>query len=254
MILVPQMLDYIGSTDSELRDKLIYLTFYHWIIKEKFTKDELKELLNRSISESNLFFHIGEIDSDTVFTRSFSVLLIPLILNNDQKDKFLEDDVIIEVYNKLLEYFKLEKDYRGYVRGKGWAHSIAHAADALEEIARYEVIDTKMLINILECIREKILIDNYCYINEEDERLGLAVYTILKRNKISFSEIEKWIDSIVNFKKKSKYPEDDVILMNVKGFLRSLYFRIYGNEQFKNISEYIKNSLDRIDIYSGWIK
>lgn len=250
--LIPKMIQNIGNPDAELRDELIYTTFYHWIVNDNITKDELRDLLNTSISDNNLFFHVGEVNSDTVFTRSFSVLLIPLILYIDQKDRFLEDDEILNVYNKLIEYFKLEKDYRGYVEDKGWAHAVAHTADALDEIARYEIIGEDKLIKILVCIREKIAIDEYVYIDEEDERLVIGVYTILKRHVIDVNRIEKWIDSIVeSYKKRRIYPEDSMILMNVKGFLRSLYFRIYGDEELKDISIYIKNSLDKIDNYKN---
>jgi len=247
--LLPLMLDNIGSIDFELRDDLIYSTFYNWIVNEKLSNEDVKEITKEILSESKMFYHIGESGNDTVFTRSFSVLLIPLLLYIGEKNEILEDNDVVNIHDKLTEYFELEKDYRGFLEDKGWAHAIAHTADAIKEIARFEIIDKEKLIKILELIREKISIDSTVYSDGEDERIVLAVYEILKRDLISKEEIEKWIESFANYEKKDSFREDFIMNMNIKNFLRSLYFRIHDIEELNYMCTYIKNTLDKIDRY-----
>lgn len=86
--LIEQMLDKIGSVDGELRDDLIYTTFSNWILNDYLSVNVLQRLLDTILDEQHLFYGIGQSNSDSVFTRSFSMLLIPLILMADQKKIF----------------------------------------------------------------------------------------------------------------------------------------------------------------------
>ncbi len=52
--LSSNMLEHIGVTDSYLRDKLIYSTFYHLIEKDYLSHTQLQKLLLESISEKYL--------------------------------------------------------------------------------------------------------------------------------------------------------------------------------------------------------
>ncbi|MMZ62153.1 hypothetical protein D3C76_895520 [compost metagenome] len=124
--IIPDMLLNIGSVDSELRDDLVYYTFSKWILNEGLAVRQLKKLYEVLLTERHLFFGIGETDTDSVFTRSFSVLLIPLLLMANQQTPFLRAQDIIRVKEKVIQYIHEEKDYRGYVVDKGWAHSMAH--------------------------------------------------------------------------------------------------------------------------------
>lgn len=133
-IVLKSMLEHIGSTDSELRDELIYTSFYQLIIdRNQIEAKVLAELFDTCIDEL-MFKGIGETETDTVFTRSFTTLLVALILNRDNRDNFLSSSKVNYIKERLMKSLYLEKDVRGYVAGKGWAHSIAHIADTFEEL------------------------------------------------------------------------------------------------------------------------
>ncbi len=51
---IEAMLDNIGSTDSELRDDLIYSTFSHWILKD-FVSPNLLKIILETILDKHLF-------------------------------------------------------------------------------------------------------------------------------------------------------------------------------------------------------
>lgn len=83
------MMDNIGSLDPILRDELIYGTLLHWIAKSRFTFEQLRDLLNISLGSSHLFYNLGDKDQEAVFKRTFSVLIVALIINKHRKENFL---------------------------------------------------------------------------------------------------------------------------------------------------------------------
>ena len=248
--IVMEMMHEIGNTDTELRDELIYSIMNHWIINNKITTDKLKELLAISMDDKHLFFKIGEMNTDSVFTRSFSILLIPLILTNNRQHKFISESEIKNIYMKVADYFIREKDLRGYVKEKGWAHSVAHAADALDDLALCAKIGYKELLYILDIIKSKVCINNYIYINKEDERLVTAIISIFNRKIITNEEFCEWIKSFSELKRTGIYPEDHNLVINVKNLLRSLYFRLIRLDDTEMITEQIKDTLGEISNFN----
>lgn len=243
-----EMMDNIGSTDPELRDMLILELLYNIISCEKISYDQMKELLKLSLNDNNLFYKIGGNEDDSVFKRTFTLCIINMILNlnNECDDSFLSEEDILHVYNEVLRYFRNEKDVRGYVNLKGWAHSSAHTGDVLCSLSESKVIKHMELIEILQAIKEKICINTYTYINREDERLINAVVSILDRNILTDEEIINWINSFKNIEYIDKYPEDDHLRINRKTFMRSLYFRlkkINANEKLINAVEEPLNNI-----------
>src|SRR3954471_19393753 len=86
--LTSELVEMLGSPDPELRDGIAYSTLANWIY-EKRTLDA--EALNR-LSErllANLKLGIGERDTDTVFRRSFSALVLSVVVARDNAAPFL---------------------------------------------------------------------------------------------------------------------------------------------------------------------
>lgn len=116
--VIQSMLYHIGSTDRELRDQLIYTLFYRFIIEDGYlTNEQLTDMLQTTL-KYHLFHGIGEVASDTVFTRAFSTLLIALIVYQDRQRGFLSETDIEMLKAKLLAYLDCEIDTRGYVPKK----------------------------------------------------------------------------------------------------------------------------------------
>ncbi len=227
---------FIGSPDSELRDGLIYPAFYTWILKhELFTAVQLHQLLDLAIDENHLFYRLGEKGTDAVFTRSFSALLLPLLLIAHRKRPFLTQLEIVNLKETVIRYLELEQDVRGYVGEKGWAHAVAHAADALDDLALCQELGADDLRDILAAIQQKIGTDNYVFVHEEDERMGTAVTSLLSRQALDETEINDWIRSFIPFVAEVEAGPTSSRYLNVKNFLRSLYFRLYGQEEYEAI-------------------
>ncbi|WP_028401018.1 DUF2785 domain-containing protein [Ectobacillus panaciterrae] len=223
------MLDHIGSPDAELRDKLIYSTLARWIIGGVFRQKELRGLLLQALSPDYLFYEIGEKGTDSVFKRAFSILIPPLVLSVHEKEPLLSEEQLYSVAEQVLEYVYLEQDARGYVDGKGWAHSTAHAADALSALAR-SLRDREFGHAMLAAVRHKVCLHDYLYINFEDERLATAVMSLRNQNVLSDEEWKSWLHSFTVIEKTST-PQDDTLVQNIRMFLRSLYFQALEKEE-----------------------
>ena len=120
---------YLGSTDPELRDDIAYIVYANWLKREMFTKEEVRAHVDELLA--NLEKGIGETESDSVFLRTFSVLLLAEIVHNDNKKPLLDKDQIQTILAKGLWYLDAEKDPRGHIPVKGWAHALAHTADLM---------------------------------------------------------------------------------------------------------------------------
>ncbi|WP_186580291.1 DUF2785 domain-containing protein [Aquibacillus kalidii] len=248
-LILKSMLEHIGSKDSELRDQLIYSTFYRLIIESNEIEAEiLTELLDACINEL-MFKGIGEKETDTVFTRAFSTLLIALILGRDSQENFLPKTTIDTTKEELIKYIELEKDIRGYVPGKGWAHSIAHVADTFDELVKNPKLDKENYPEILRVLWSKVLISSSVYVHDEDERLLVPILEMLERG-LNVKEIEELLEQLPNELKVQKQQIDSekywFLVFNIKSFLKSFHFKINGNPKLSPLQKNMEQSLTRI--------
>src|SRR6476659_666708 len=123
------LFSYLGSTDPELRDDIAYVVYANWLKRDVYSKEMIKSHVDRLLA--NLDKGIGETESDTVFLRTFSILLLAEIVHNDNKKPLLEKDQIQYILAKGLWYLEAEKNPRGHIPFKGWAHALAHTADLI---------------------------------------------------------------------------------------------------------------------------
>lgn len=185
--LIEQMLIHVGASDPYLRDSLIFAHFQDWIMNEQLTDKQLEKILTTSLSQS--LYHIGQTDDDTVFTRSFSVLLCALVLAHSQ----VTEDVYTRSFEVGCEYMEKEEDLRGYVPEKGWAHSIAHGADLLTVLASHRHFQLQQLDSILQSIKTPLL-KGTVFIDDEQERLTAPLLALIDRHDQSIaSPLTRWL-------------------------------------------------------------
>ncbi|MFJ8065609.1 DUF2785 domain-containing protein [Psychrobacillus sp. NPDC096426] len=249
--IVKSMVENIGSTDWELRDKLIYSSFYQLIIeKNQMEQELLNELLELCLSDL-LFKGIGEYETDTVFTRSFTTLLIALILYRDNEDNFLSQDMVFKIKDRLIDYINLEKDLRGYISVKGWAHSMAHVADAVDELVKNSKIDQKIYIEILKVLWNKVFVSTSVYVHDEDERILIPILEMLN-NGLEQEEIETLLQNVpIELKNQKEQIEEEeywFLYFNCKTFLKSFYIKVNTNSELKPLQKSIEKCLSEISL------
>ena len=240
---VDKMLQNIGDPDPELRDDLIYNTFCEWICeKEYFSEEDLRHILGILMDENHLFYKIGNDGDETVFTRTFSILAMVLIISQHRKKHFLDYNGLIQVKNAIIKYYGEEKDFRGYIDEYGWAHGAAHGADALDELVQCEESNEEIFREILDSMKKVLYNEKYLLCNEEDERMARVVYRMVKRNSLAYRTINNWIDGLNQCCVWERTRKQYIARVNTKNFVRCLYFKLVHNQVAPDIRNTLLNS------------
>jgi len=230
--LTQEVFSYIGSTDPELRDDIGYTVFANWLKQERYSIEELRGYVKELLA--NLHIGMGEIESDSVFLRTFSILFLAEIVHNDNKKSFLDQADTTLILEQSLWYISAEKDPRGFIPIKGWAHALAHTADLMLVLVKNKNLEETDLWKILNTISEKIIHStNYIYIHGEDERLASAVNKILRRDLIPVEKVEVWAKSFTEQDWKGAYTDEEHnrAFQNTRNLLRSIYLELKNNEE-----------------------
>ncbi|MEK4129638.1 DUF2785 domain-containing protein [Solibacillus sp. FSL W8-0474] len=194
--LLQFMLQNIGNPDAYLRDDLIYRGFCELILNEKLTVEQLVVLLNTCMDDEYLYLNISHNGpSDDVFTRSFSALVIALIFGKDRENRILPEVLILEAIQRIVDYLKLEKDYRGFVHEKGWAHAVAHGSDLLAEAIAHPLMkDLHMCHKALQSLKS-CLHTEYAFIDKEEARM-LPVIDALLDKGLTDEQLLAWVKDL----------------------------------------------------------
>lgn len=226
------LMQNLASVDSDTREGSLDIL---WEILESGELPDERMIFIGSKLAVNLSEGIGEKGSDSVFLRTFSVLLIGVIVVQDELRKesgnsFLDESIFTDWFEKSKAYVLAEKDFRSFIPGKGWAHAISHGADVLRDFAVHRFTTAKDHAAILEILADK-LFDNReeIYINNDDNRMARVVVTIMLRNQLKLPDYEKWLDGLLKrFGEKSLLDyagnrEEVIPWFNTITFLRALY-------------------------------
>ena len=145
--LTAELTRMLGDPDPALRDGTAYPTLTTWL--DRGVYDDLLAGLGDGMA-MGLLAGLGEQDTDTVFRRSFSALVLGECIARDNRRPLLPGGKILEWGDRLATWLLRERDLRGYVPGKGWAHAIAHGADALAILASSPHLATPELTVLLD--------------------------------------------------------------------------------------------------------
>lgn len=241
--LTPELLSYLGSPDAELREGPAYAILDAWIHRGYYSHAELWEMATQLLH--NLTIGLGEQQSDTIFWRSFSLLILTEIIYHDLTHPTLSATEVRQVLEQALAYFEAEQDLRGYETEKGWMHAIAHAADLLWVLAQHREVAAPDLSRIMDALVEKIAAPvAHVYLYGEEERLVRTVMGVLQRDLLTLPALVAWLEHMTHPRGRIAWSESfegpeggkmmDVVRSkaetcarhNVKHFLYSLYFQL----------------------------
>ncbi len=185
------MLENIGNPDPVLRDEVIYLGWIKLLEENRWNLSQKRGLLEEIMNQQLLFNGIEDV-SDAVFTRSFTALLLVLLIADDEIRPWLTTSEKEWIISNTLLYMSQEKDNRGLVEGKGWAHAFAHGADLLGALSQLDSLTSEHVVEMLACMsRALIEIENFLY--GEDDRFAFAIVNFVEKNKISEDLLSQWI-------------------------------------------------------------
>jgi len=208
--LALQIADLAAETDPMLRDSCGYEILAAWIYHKDLLSSEQLEALRRKLLPA-MIFHIGESESDTVFRRSFSALYMSILAAQDLRKPFLSDAAFQETLTTALQCYAEEKDLRGYVPEKGWAHATAHVGDLLKFLARNPKLTAEDQKRIVAGAARRCRTARSVFVWGEDARIAAALLAIANRKDFDPSLFDEWFKAVMAENKELwKRPNVDV--------------------------------------------
>jgi len=228
--LTAELTGYLRVPDADLRDEFGYAILAHWILAGRYAPDALRALAEGQMAA--LAVGLGECGTGTVFGRSFATLILAAITYYDNHQPFLTGGEVHRMLDRALDYFARERDLRGFVAGQGWAHSAAHTADWIDELALSRHAGPGDLRRILDALAAKVRESDLIFLYNEDERLAVAAASALRRMLLPREDVARWLAALpgvldlVPRARRMIDPASHAAYLNTKNFVRSLYFRL----------------------------
>ena len=227
----------IGNPNPEIRDDLVFNLFGQFIFEQLITKEQLRWIIEKVNVTNPLEYRIEEFGSATAY-RSFSALVMGMILQVDG-DKTSGYDSCLTTSERTswiqngIHYLKREKDRTGYDEKLGWVHAFAHGADLLGTIISHPNCTQEYVVEVLEVISDIFQKSKQPFMDEEEKRLGLAIFFGIESGNLSQKLLCEWI-------KKQRFEELDgnresyQRLAMYKSFLATIYFRMEALNLWEN--------------------
>ena len=192
--LPAELTTMLGSVEPDVRDGTAYPSLATWI--ERGVYDDLLRGLGDGMV-AGLTAGLGESGTDSIFRRSFSALILAECLSRDNEHHLLPGAKVLEWGDHLATWYLREQDVRGFVPGKGWAHAIAHGADAIGVLAESPHVAGPELAVLLDVLAERILMPPTTpLLAGEPDRMAAATMQLLRRNVVALSVLEPWVHRI----------------------------------------------------------
>lgn len=216
----------LGDPDPEVRDGVAFPMLATWI--DAGVYDDLLLGLGDGMSVG-LDQGLGGTDDDSIFIRSFSAAVLAECIDRDNVAGLVPPDTVLRWGDALATWVLRERDLRGFVPGKGWAHAVAHAADGIAALARSPKLGRNELTVLLDVVADRLLMPTEeFFVAGEVDRLALAVMQVLRREVLPLPLLEPWVARLA----AGAEPQGDIhhhpyhVAGNVQGFLRSLQLQL----------------------------
>lgn len=199
---------YLGNRDPRIRDYGAYFAIASVVKNHILTREQLLWLKNYLLQNEIVFFHILEPTNDGVFTRSFAWLVLALIAHQDLGYyHVLSSDDYEQIMYQVVTYLILERDGRGYIKDKGWAHMYTHVASLFEGFAQTDLNRSAKLFIF------NALFFNYLQTTDQigygdDKMVASSFVFLMKRDALYTDYIVEVLRYWNDFYKKIQPPEN----------------------------------------------
>jgi hypothetical protein len=178
---------------------------------------------------SGLTVGLGEQGTTTVFRRSFSALVLAECIARDNEHLLVPTTKLFEWGDHLASWLVRERDVRGFVPRHGWAHALAHGADAIGVLARSPRLGRLELTVLLDVLADRLLMPAGApYDAGEADRLALATMAVLRRGEVPANVVERWLRRLQKGADPVGEPTQgqSPTATNAQSFLRALHLQL----------------------------
>ena len=224
--LTAELTAMLGDPAPRRREAIARRTLTAWVGAGVY--DDLMHGLGDGMA-AGLDIGIGEDGTDTVFRRSLSAVVLTACLERNNREDLLPAETVLRWGDRIVVWLLRERDLRGFVPGKGWAHPVAHGADALDVLARSEAVGLLELTVLLDVIADRLLLPTTHRLQHgEDDRLARATMQILRRDVIDHEVLVRWLARVGPAARCSGTDVEDPYLVggNVQSYLRALHLQL----------------------------
>ena len=225
--LTAELTELLGNPDPHLRNDLALPVLSNWIGRGVY--DDLLRGLGDGIA-TGLLTGLGENGTDTVFRRSYCALVLGDIIDRDTDRLLVPPAKVLEWGDRLATWYLAERDLRAYVPMRGWAHAVAHGADALGALARSPHCGAGELVVLLDVICERVIAPvDRVWTSGEPDRLAHSTLEVLRRGLVPQELLEPWLRPIgEQARKRPPRVGGDVYRLrgNAASYLRALYLQL----------------------------
>ncbi len=213
--LTAELTVMLGSPDPHLREDLAAGTLTAWISQGVY--DELLSGLGDGLV-AGLRIGLGEEDTDTVFRRSFSALLLASCLERDSRTSLVGPDTVLRWGDALMSWFVRERDLGHDVAGSGHARALDHGAEALGALAGSPSLGEPELVAVLDVLADRLTAPStHRLAHAEADRLARCTLAVARRGLVGDDVFEAWLDRLVELARAA----DDA-----ETFLRALHLQL----------------------------
>lgn len=217
----------LGHPDPQQRDGLARSVLTTWIGRGVY--DELLSGLGDGMA-AGLAGGLGRVEDDSVFRRSCSAVVLAACVTRDAERPLVPGGKVLEWGDRIATWLLAEQDLRAYVPGHGWAHALAHGADAVGALARSPHFAAAELTVLLDVIGERVCTPaDRVLVSGEPDRLAAATVEVLRRDRVPFDIVEAWLGRLADTAvRRAAVPDRDPHLVSgtLGTFLRALYLQL----------------------------
>ena len=122
------------------------------------TQQQLILMTRYLLQDSVLFGHILEQENDGIFMRSAAVFILAMLnyANRSQSADLFGDQLRNTMIEQIVLYTALERDPRGFVGDRGWAHAFMHIGNIIDDLSLDPAVSRADKILMLTVLLERV--------------------------------------------------------------------------------------------------
>lgn len=187
-VLWQQLRFCLAESDPQIRDDVAFAGYSHWLRSGVVDPTSALQLLQTMQQD----LATGVDDTNQVY-RPFAMLLLSELARLDRVKPYLTARQRQQLVQTVADFLRQLTDLRGFDAKVGWRHGIAHAADAVMQLALNSAIGRLELLKLRDALTIHLMPQHHAYTDGEPARLARALVYLLQRPEITEQEWQLWL-------------------------------------------------------------
>lgn len=186
----------LARPDPEIRDGFAYESLAALLRAGLVPVAERQRLLT-SLSAS-VSAHAVETGADGPgFLAPFAALVLSEVARTDRVEPWMSGEQRAALLETGASYVESVRDYRGFVKGEGWRHGVAHGADLLMQLSLNPAVGEDGAARILRAVGNQISSEDApAFIFDEPRRLARPILFLTQRGLLSEETLTEWFEAL----------------------------------------------------------